>query len=244
MLTCLSDAFYPQVGLAAVECIERLGWRVAFEEAQTCCGQPAFNAGDRAAALKVARHTLDVFERAEHVVVPSGSCAAMLRWGYPQLFDNQPDAERARRLGERTWELSEFLTRACEGRWPGRLRRRVVFHRSCHMRELSADARPEALLQSIPGMEVVAPATAEQCCGFGGTFSVGFPWISGQMAGEKLAAFRSVDADEWVTSDMGCLMHLDGIRRRQSGAANVAPFRHYIELLRESLDTMETADAR
>src|SRR5262245_25936933 len=109
MLTCLCDAFYPEVGHAAVHCLEFFGYEVLFNSDQSCCGQPAFNAGDRASALKVARHALNVFRDARAIVVPSGSCAAMVRWGYPQLFAGQPDLELALQMARRTWELSEFL---------------------------------------------------------------------------------------------------------------------------------------
>jgi L-lactate dehydrogenase complex protein LldE len=239
MLTCLGDAFYPAAGEAAVACLEHLGYRVAFDERQTCCGQPAFNSGDHASALPVARHTLEVFEGAEHLIVPSGSCAAMVRWGYPQLFAGGGDLERARGMAARTWELSEFLSRASGGKWPGALRRRVAFHRSCHMRELSAGADPEGLLRSVDGVEVTTLRTPEQCCGFGGTFTVGFPWISGEMAGEKWDDLMGAEPEEILTSDMGCLMHLEGYRRKQGeeekAPRRAIPFRHFAELLHESL---------
>ena len=163
---------------------------MAFDERQTCCGQPAFNTGDRAAALVVARHTLKVFKKAEILVVPSGSCAAMIRWGYSQLFEGQRDYDEAIGLARRTYEFTEFLCAAGMVPWPGRYPKKVGFHRSCHTRELNDGGAPERLLGSIEGIELCPIPMPEQCCGFGGTFAVTFPWISRQMGEAKLAAFR------------------------------------------------------
>lgn len=237
MLTCLCDAFYPEVGIAAVECLEAAGYRVAFDERQTCCGQPAFNTGDRAAALRVARHTLDVFRSAETVIVPSGSCAAMIRWGYSQLFEGQRDFEAAMGLARRTYEFMEFLVKvAGMVPWPGAYGRPVGFHRSCHSRELSLGDGPERLLGSIRGIDLRPIPQPEQCCGFGGTFSVTFPWVSREMGHAKLDAFRQCGAGEIVSGDMGCLMHLRGLAARGApGSDSVPRMRHVAELLRDSL---------
>ncbi len=238
LLTCLCDAFYPEVGIAAVECLEKAGYRVEFDERQTCCGQPAFNTGDREAARQVARHTLHVFRRAEVLVVPSGSCAAMIRWGYPQLFDGEPDRDTALALAARTYELTEFLTTvAGMSPWPGAYRKKVALHRSCHMRELGDGGPLEALLKSIQGLTLLPVPMAEQCCGFGGTFAVSFPWTSRQIGTTKLEALRSTGAQEIVSTDMGCLMHLSGLEQRAggSGKADHPPMRHVAQLLRDSL---------
>jgi L-lactate dehydrogenase complex protein LldE len=237
MATCLCDAFYPEVGLATANLLEYLGYKVIFEKDQTCCGQPAFNAGDRAAAIQVARHTLQVFRNAATLVVPSGSCAGMIRWGYGQLFHGQPDYEDAVALGSRTWELSEFIHTAVEGKpWPGVYPRRVAFHRSCHMRELSDAAQPEALLRSIEGVELVPVQHAEQCCGFGGVFAVTHPWTSREMGMAKLTHLLEGGASEIVSSDMGCIMHLQGLYERELELQprNIR-FRHVSEVLWESL---------
>lgn len=240
MLTCLCDAFFPEVGIATVECLEHLGFRVAFLESQTCCGQPAFNSGDRKSARSVARHCLKVFEKVDHLICPSGSCSAMIRWGYPQLFRDEVDAEQALGMGARTWELSEFLTAVGPKPWPGRYPKKIAFHRSCHMRELSKEAGPETILKSIAGLELMTPQQSEQCCGFGGTFAVSFSDISTTIGSAKLQTLVDCEADEWVTSDMGCLMHLEGYRRHQDHKvfrATGTPFRHYVQVLRDCLAT-------
>jgi len=235
MLTCLCDAFYPEAGKAAVECLETAGYQVAFDERQTCCGQPAFNTGDRAAALQVARHTIDVFKRAEAVVVPSGSCAAMIRWGYPQLFEGKPDFNAAVDLARRTYEFHEFLILvAGMSPWPGTYSRKVALHRSCHMRELAIGDGVETLLQSIRGLELIPVNPPEQCCGFGGTFAVTFPWTSETIGAAKLDALRLTGAREFVCTDMGCAMHLVGLHAK-SGKSGSFHLRHTAELLRDSL---------
>ncbi|MFH0795297.1 MAG: (Fe-S)-binding protein [bacterium] len=239
MLTCLCDAFYPEVGLSAVECLEAAGYRVAFEENQTCCGQPAFNSGDRRSALRGARQTIRTFRRARVVVTPSGSCAAMVRWGFPQLFEGEADLEEARDLARRTWELTEFLTQVagCPP-WPGRYAKRIALHRSCHLRELTVGDAPERLLKAVEGVELVPLRAPEQCCGFGGTFSVGFPWTSREIGAAKLASLRDSGAQEVVSNDMGCLVHLKGLHKREVREGKVAQalsFRHIAEVLREAL---------
>jgi len=240
MLTCLCDAFYPAVGMAAVECLESVGYPVIFDEVQSCCAQPAFNCGDRESARKVARHTLRVFREALAVVVPSGSCAAMIRWGYPQLFEKEPDFQEACELAGRTWELSEFLAQVNGTHsWPGSYPKKIAFHRSCHLRELSPGVSPERLLESIEGLQCLWVASPEQCCGFGGTFSVSFPWTSQQIGCAKLESLLDSGAQEVVSSDMGCLMHLHGLwekENREGRFRERIPMRHYAEVLRDSLD--------
>jgi len=234
MLTCLCDAFYPEVGMAAVRILEHRGYKVAFEANQTCCAQPAFNHGDWAAARKVARATLKVFRDAEVLVTPSGSCAAMIRWGFPQLFRGEPELEEAKALGSRTWELMEFLA-LHEGleAWPGKWEGRVVLHKSCHLRELQPHNGSDLLLASIKGLELVGPKTPEQCCGFGGTFTVSFPWTSQEMGGNKLRDLSTTGPDVIASTDMGCVMHLRGMAAKAPG---VSPrLCHVAEILAESL---------
>jgi L-lactate dehydrogenase complex protein LldE len=235
MLTCLCDAFYPGVGQAAVRCLEHRGYKVAFEQAQTCCSQPAFNSGDWVAARKVARHVLQVFSGAKVLVTPSGSCAAMIRWGMPQLFRGEPELEEALSLARRTWELLEFLALHEDlTSWPGQWKGRAVLHRSCHLRELQPHNGAEALLSSIGGLELSAPRTPEQCCGFGGTFTVSFPWTSQEMGSNKLADLSSAAPDVIASTDMGCVMHLRGMASRPGGAP-MPRLLHVAELLAESL---------
>lgn len=238
MLTCLCDAFYPEVGLAAVRVLEHRGYHVVFDEGQTCCGQPAFNSGDWTAARRVAAHTLRVFRGAGIVITPSASCAAMIRWGYPQLFTEAGERKDAENLASRTYELTEFLVRhdGVES-WPGVYRKRVAFHRSCHFRGIHAGDAPERLLKSIEGLHLAAMRTPEQCCGFGGTFAVTFPWVSSDMGGAKLAALSACGAEEITAADMGCLTHLRGLASRQAAAGVSAspPMRHIAEILADSL---------
>ncbi len=236
MLTCLCDAFYPQAGIAVVECLEAAGYPVVFDPRQTCCGQPAFNAGDRTAARQVARHTLEVFRNAQAVVVPSGSCAAMIRWGYPQLFEGERDLDAALALGARTYEFHEFLVKVAGMLpWPGRYARRVALHTSCHMRELQTGPVAESLLRSVAGIDLRPVPQPEQCCGFGGTFSVKFPWTSREIGIAKLDALQNANVEELVSTDMGCLMHLAGLQSRLQTKKPQLPMRHVAELLRDSL---------
>lgn len=236
MLTCLCDAFFPRAAMAAVRLLESRGYGVVFEEAQTCCSQPAFNSGDWGAARRVARHFLDVFSDARLVVSPSGSCTAMVRWGFPQLFRGEPEWERAVTLARRTWELTEFLT-LHEGlsQWPGRWPGRVALHKSCHLRELQPNPGAETLLRSLSGLELLALRTPEQCCGFGGAFTVNFPWTSNEMGRHKLADLRRATPDVIASTDMGCVMHLAGLAERE-GAKGVRMC-HYAEILAESLES-------
>jgi L-lactate dehydrogenase complex protein LldE len=241
MLTCLCDAFYPEVGQATVKCLEALGYDVEFRADQTCCGQPAFNAGDQKAALSVARHSLKVFRDAETVVAPSGSCAAMVRWGFPQLFRGEPDYDEAVALAGKTWEISEFIFKAAGvEKWEGAYPHKVALHRSCHLRELQFGGSGERLLQSLDGIEILELSTPEQCCGFGGTFSVSFPWTSRKMAEDKINDLTSHDAEVIVSTDMGCLMHLRGLSCKNEAQKIEAPkfeipTRHLVEVLADSL---------
>lgn len=235
MLTCLCDAFYPLAAAATVRCLEHRGYKVAFDGDQTCCSQPAFNSGDWKAARRVARHVLKVFSGAELLVSPSGSCTAMIRWGFPQLFRGEPELEQAVALGRRTWELGEFLA-LHEGltAWPGKWSGRVALHKSCHLRELQPNRGAETLLSSLEGLELLPLQTPEQCCGFGGAFTVNFPWTSHEMGTSKLADLGRETPDAIASTDMGCAMHLDGMRRKNSGKG--PRMCHFAEILAEGLE--------
>jgi len=235
MLTCLCDAFYPKAAMATVRCLEHRGYKVAFESEQTCCSQPAFNSGDWKAARKVARHVLKVFGKADLLVSPSGSCTAMIRWGFPQLFRGEPELKEAIALGQKTWELAEFLAiheklTAWPGKWPGR----VALHKSCHLRELQPNRGAEELLGSLEGLELAPLRTPEQCCGFGGAFTVNFPWTSHEMGSSKLADLGRETPDVIASTDMGCVMHLDGIAARNPTKG--PRMCHFAEILAESLE--------
>jgi len=216
--TCVGEVLDPDVPVAAVRVLRRAGCEVEVPEAQTCCGQPAWNSGFTADAARVARTTLDALAGAldggaDAVVVPAGSCTTMARLYWPQLFELAGDAgaaERARRVGERTWELTELLDALPADRRPtGSVPTcTVAYHRSCHMlRELHVAEQPEALLAGVDGCEVEHWTAAEQCCGFGGTFSVKLPEASSAMADEKLDALPP-GVSTIVGADASCLLQL------------------------------------
>lgn len=233
MATCLCDAFYDNVAIATVEVLEHLECEIDFPEAQTCCGQPAFNGGDWPASRKVVRHTVKTFAGEAPIVVPSGSCAAMMFHGAPLEFEAEPDLEAVNAVGRRTWELVDFIVNGLGVRtWPGRFPHRVAFHRSCHSRGTKAGEAAEQLLGSIDGLEIVEFGEKEQCCGFGGAFSVTFPHLSGDIGQQKLDKILEDKPEFLVSADMGCLMHLGGMIGKQT--LTVKPL-HIAELLARSL---------
>lgn len=216
-VTCIIDQFFPQVGMAAVEVLESIGYEVDFPERQTCCGQPAFNTGFRAEARQVARHFLDVFRDAEYIVVPSGSCTSMVTHHYEELFAKDPQRlEETRRIIPRMWELSKFLLEVARVEDVGaRYDGAVTFHDSCHgLRDLGIKEGPRRLLSHVRGLELREMDIAEECCGFGGTFSVKFPDVSGGMARTKIESIVKTGAGAVVGVDSSCLMQLQGALSR------------------------------
>lgn len=233
MVSCLCDAFFDDVAVATVEVLEHLGCRIEFPDDQTCCGQPAFNSGDWAAARPVARHTLRVFQGSEAVIVPSGSCARMLSHGASMLFEGEGDRPSALELGRRSFELCDFIVRELGvTSWPGRLPMRLAFHRSCHCRGTTYAESALTLLRSIPELSLVELGEGEQCCGFGGTFSVGFPSVSRGMGELKLSHVAAAEADALVSADMGCLLHLRGLAEKQGRPLRTV---HVAQVLRDAL---------
>lgn len=217
MGTCLCDAFYDDVARATVEVLEHLGYSVDFPENQTCCGQPAFNSGDWPASRKVAKHTAGVFSGDLPVIVPSGSCAAMNRHGNLLQFEENPDAA-VTSLADRTWEAIDFIFNGIGIKtWPGKFERptRIAFHRSCHSRGTETGAAVRTLLASIGNAEVIPFGQAEQCCGFGGTFSVKHPAISGAMVNDKVDDIQRTGAARVIAGDCGCLMNITGAADRR-----------------------------
>jgi len=233
MATCLCDAFYDDVARATVEVLEYLGCEIVFPEGQTCCGQPAFNGGDWAASRKVVRHAVKTFAGEEPVVVPSGSCAAMMFHGTILEFEKEADLPAVEQLGRRTWELGDFIVNGLGvTTWPGRYDAKVAFHRSCHSRGTDSGPAANALLASIEGVEVVPFGEGEQCCGFGGTFSVAFPNVSTGMGTLKLEHIRAVSPDVLVSGDMSCMMHLGGLAEKEGKPIKT---QHFAQVLRDAL---------
>ena len=233
MATCLCDAFYDDVARATVEVLEYLGCTIVFPEAQTCCGQPAFNGGDWTASRKVVRHTVKTFAGEDPVVVPSGSCAAMMFHGAVIEFEKEPDLDEVKALGKRTWELADFIVNALGiTSWPGRYDAVVAFHRSCHSRGTPSVASATGLLTSIPGLTLIPFGEGEQCCGFGGTFSVAFPNISSAMGELKLDHIRQANPAVLVSGDMSCMMHLGGLAQKEGKPIKT---QHFAQVLRDSL---------
>lgn len=238
MATCLCDAFYDDVARATVEVLEHLGVEIEFPEGQTCCGQPAFNGGDWDASRKVVRHTLKTFAGTVPVLLPSGSCVAMLRHGALLEFEKETDLPEVKALAERTWEFGDFLVNALGvTTWPGRYDATIAFHRNCHNRGTGSEAAALTLLKSIAGAKVVPFGEAEQCCGFGGTFSVAFPHLSSRMGQLKLDHVREVKPDVLVSGDMSCLMHMGGLAQKEGRPIKT---QHLAQVLRDALKNTQT----
>lgn len=216
-VTCLVDLLRPRIGFAALELLEAAGCEVVVPAAQTCCGQPAWNSGDRTAAARLARKTIAEFEGFEHIVAPSGSCADHIKNEYPEILADDPQwCARARALAPRVHELTDFLV-AVAGleRLPGRFAGRVTYHDSCAgLRGLGIKAQPRDLLAKLPGVELVEMSGAEECCGFGGAFSVKFGDVSAAIAERKCGHACATGAAAIVGGDLGCLLNIEGKLRR------------------------------
>ncbi len=231
MITCLGDVLRPEVGKATVNLLHRLGHEVHFPQQQTCCGQPLFNSGYRDWARQVARHTIEVFSADDApVVVPSGSCAAMVKVEFPHLFqDESAWHERAVELANRTYELSDFLVNRLQVLDVGaRYRGRVAYHYACHLRVLGQQDEVEQLIRHVEGAELVPLLRQDQCCGFGGSFSVRYGEISGAMVRDKGECILRSGADAVVSTDTGCLMNIGGYLHRRGAQVEVL---HLAELL-------------
>jgi len=230
-VTCLVDLHRPSVGFAAITLLEQAGCDVEVPRAQTCCGQPAYNSGDRATTKAILRDVIEAFSGYDYVVVPSGSCAGMLASHMPHLFDNDPNLRaKAEALAGRTYELVAFLTdirgvKSVSAEYAGR----VTYHDSCAgLRELGIKAQPRALLATVAGAELVEMKEPEICCGFGGTFCVKYPEISTRMVHDKAADVIASGADTLLAGDMGCLLNMAGRLSREGSPIQV---RHVAEVL-------------
>ena len=233
-VTCLVDLMRPSVGFAAVGLLQQAGCQVVVPTGQTCCGQPAYNSGNRADAIALARQTIAAFDGVDYVVAPSGSCAGMLKSHYPALLADDPAwSGRAQAFAERVFELIAFLvdirglTTVAPTGSPVKLR--VTYHDSCSgLRELGIKRQPRQLLASVAGLELVEMADNEICCGFGGTFSIKFPDISNAMVDKKTANAVAVQPDLLLAGDLGCLINIAGKLER---AGSPIAVRHVAEVL-------------
>lgn len=231
MITCLGDLFYPEVGVRIVRLLRRHGVAVDFPPEQTCCGLPLFNSGYHAEAAMVARRTIPLFRDAEAVVVPSGSCAWMVKHEYPGLVRDDPALARAAEaLARRTWELSQFLVRGLGlTRFRSAVDGRVTYHDSCHLlRGLGEATTPRTILRQLEGAEFVELPGAEECCGFGGSFAVRLPEVSTAILDRKLRHIEATGAGCVVACDAGCLMQIGGGLRRRGSAVRAL---HLAEVL-------------
>lgn len=216
-VTCLVDLMRPRIGFAAIELLEAAGCDVTVPATQTCCGQPAWNSGDQQAAAKLARKVIAEFEACEYVVAPSGSCADHIRNEYPVIFADEPDWHaRAVALASRVYELTDFLVNVARlDKLPGNFAGSITYHDSCTgLRSLGIKAQPRALLARLPRVELKEMNGAEECCGFGGTFSVKFGDVSAAIAERKCNAGLATGAQTIVGGDLGCLLNIEGKLRR------------------------------
>ena len=231
-VTCLVDLVRPRIGFAALELLERAGCEVVVPATQTCCGQPAYNSGDRPAAQALARKVLREMADCDYVVVPSGSCSGMLKAHYPELLSEFPQLRaQLEWLAARTWELTDFLVNVLKvEQVPGRFSGTVTYHDSCSgLREMGVKGQPRTLLGTIPGLGLVEMNAPEQCCGFGGTFAVKYGDISARIADQKCQDIIATGADAVVLGDLGCMLNIEGrLRRRGDGKTRVL---HVAEVL-------------
>ncbi len=231
---CLVDQVYPEIGIATVQVLRHLGFRVVYDPRQICCGQPAYNSGCTSAAARVALGLLDVFQDDLPIVCPSGSCAAMLRKFLPNLFPDAAERDAATRIAGHVVTLAEFLSRsgcmdAISGTYPGR----IGFHNSCHScRELGLGDETAMLLRRVAGDRFVVPDADPECCGFGGLFSARFSDIAETMATTRIATFATANLDVVVSNDPGCIMHMRQVAARAN--ASIA-FVHTAECLAAAL---------
>lgn len=232
LVTCLVDLFRPCIGFAAVRLLEQTGFAVEVPSRQTCCGQPAYNSGDRSTARRIAKDVIAAFESFDYVVAPSGSCASILKCHYPGLLADDPGwAVRAKAVAGKTHELLAFLAevadwRPAEGSATGTT---LTYHDACSgLRELGIRDQPRALLCALDGVDLVEMEAAEVCCGFGGAFCVKYPAVSEAIADAKIHAIESTGAEGLVAGDLGCLLHLAGRLARKGSAIKV---RHAAEVL-------------
>ncbi len=237
LVTCLADLFRPETGFAAVKLLQSANCEVTVP-AQTCCGQPAYNSGDRKDAIALARDAIALFEPFDYVVAPSGSCAGMLRVHYPGLFRDDPVwGPRAATLAAKTYELFSFLVNVCGlNAVSAECRATALYHDSCSsLREMGSLAEPRLLLKSVSGLQIQDFADKEVCCGFGGFFAVKYPEISARMADDKIDDATARGVAMVLAGDLGCLLHLAG---RAARRGEKLEFRHAAEVLADMAATV------
>jgi len=243
-VTCLTDTFYPRAGIAAVKVLRHLGCTVDFPETQTCCGQPMYNNGLHAETRDLARRMIDVFEPYPCVVTPSGSCAAMVRDYYCELLEeDHAYHEAAAALANKTYEFVEFLVKVLkvdlkklDVKWPGK----VTYHYSCHLRGIGISDEAVQLMRQIEGLEYTRLEKMDQCCGFGGTFAMKYPQISGEMVRDKVQCIVATGAPMVVSNDAGCTMNIAGACRRQQVDVG---FKSLAEIIAEGMGLMDIMES-
>ena len=216
-VTCLVDAVRPEIGFSTLKLIEGAGYEVVVPEAQTCCGQPAYNSGDSRTARELAEKVLREFEGFDYVVLPSGSCGGQIKGQYLELFRDDPDLKaRVERLAGKTYELTDFLVNVAKVTGlPSSFAGHITYHDSCAgLRELGVKQQPRELLAKLPGVRLTEMKDCQQCCGFGGTFSVKYGDISGAIVDEKCRNIQASGADAVVLGDLGCILNIEGRLRR------------------------------
>ena len=242
-ITCLADTFYPRAGIAVVKVLEHLGCQVEFPVAQTCCGQPMWNNGFCNETRELAKRMIDVFEPYEHVVTPSGSCAAMIRDYYPEIFKGDHAYGHAcEQLVDRTYEFVEYLVKVLKvdlqtlnASWAGK----VTYHYSCHLRGIGIRDEAVQVIKQIDGAQYTPLVKAEQCCGFGGTFAIKYPQISGAMVRDKVGCIRDTQAETVISNDAGCTMNIAGACHREGLRVG---FKSLAEVIAESLGLLKRTE--
>lgn len=230
MITCLGDVIRPAAGKAVVRLLRRLGHTIDFPEVQTCCGQPMYNSGYADLAREQAKHTIRVFAGDQPVVTPSGSCAAMVKVEYPHLLEGDDEWHaKAVDLANRTFEFSDFLVNQLQVVDVGAVfRGKVAYHFACHLRMLGQSSEVETLINHVQGATYVPLNRQDQCCGFGGSFSIRYPHISGNLVDDKMRCILASGADCVVSTDAGCLMNIGGRLHRENKPVELL---HIAELL-------------
>lgn len=218
MVTCLGDTLFPDVGVATVRLLRRLGVTVDFPIAQTCCGQPQFNSGYHHLSSELAKHAINTFANSPIVVTPSGSCAAMVKLEYAHLFEKEPEwKQKALDLAAKTYELSDFLINVLKKEDVGaRYEAKVTYHMACHLRGINRTTEAIRLLENVQGLTYIPMTRHDECCGFGGSFAVRYPGISGAMVRDKCDSICATEVDAVVATDAGCLMNIGGYLHRNS----------------------------